>query len=74
MGHKFNAILSFGALAKEEILLKECWQILRKPRGRKKKGQGGGGGVVVWMPFWPPSSCYDISWWCLLMFDVWALR
>lgn len=24
MGHKFDAILSFGALAKEEILLKEC--------------------------------------------------
>ena len=44
MGHKFNAILSFGALAKEEILLKECWQILRKPRGRKKKGREGGGG------------------------------
>lgn len=24
MGHKFDAILSFGALAKEETLLKEC--------------------------------------------------
>lgn len=45
MGHKFDAILSFGALAKEEILLKECWQILRKPGGRKKrKGEGGRGG------------------------------
>ena len=70
MGHKFNAILSFGALAKEEILLKECWQILRKPRGRKKRaGRGGGGGGLN--AFLAP---FFMLWYFLMVFTyVWRL-